>query len=150
MSHVDSGFGIITDLDCLRAVVARDLKLEWCEGKTTYEWYGQWMQDYSDDRAAFNRGINTEQYGKCDHAIRLKGCKYEIGVTKREDGTGWSLVWDKYASGIKISEHIGADAQHLMSAYNLEYIQRMAAETGCMMQQTELENGDLAVELIET
>lgn len=150
MSHVDSGFGIITDLDSLRAVVARDPKLEWCEGKTTYEWYGKWMEDYSGERAAFNRGIDPSQYGKCDHAIRLKGCHYEIGVTKRNDGEGWSLVWDKWGSGKKISQHIGADAEHIMSAYNLEYVQRMAAETGCMVQQIELEDGDLAVDLIET
>jgi hypothetical protein len=150
MSHLDSGLGIITEdgLDCLRAVVAKDPKLEWCEGATTYQWYGKWMQDYSGERAALNRGIDPSQYGKCSHKIKLKGCHYEIGVTKRNDGLGYSLVWDKWASGHKISAHLGADAEKLMIPYALEYAQHYAAQTGAMLNTTTAEDGSIYVELL--
>ncbi len=44
--------------------------------------------------SAYKLGIDPQEYGTSDHAIRVAGVHYEIGVVKRTDGKGWSLVWE--------------------------------------------------------
>jgi hypothetical protein len=70
----------------------------------------------------------------------MQGCPYEIGVTRREDGKGWTLVWDTYR-GSAISAYIGEDAQKFMCAYSEDIIQQYAAQFGCMMETTLSEDG---------
>jgi hypothetical protein len=137
MSHVVSAQVICTDLDCLRAAVAKFPKLRWMEGKKTYNWYGSWVNDYSRDDAAYKNGIDTSDYGKCEHAIKMDGVEYEIGVMKRKDGAGYSLVWDFFSDGARISEYVGKGAENLMTEYSREFVNQFAAAEGYMMNTSE-------------
>lgn len=151
MSHVTAGKLPITDLDCAREAVGRFPKLKWNEGAKTYAWYNRFQDDWgknNEHKTARARGIDPSLYGKCDHSISMEGCPYEIGVTKRADGRGWSLVWDVWR-GQAISEYIGQDAERFMCAYAEQYYQRYAQETGCLYTSSVDENGDTLVELLQ-
>jgi hypothetical protein len=113
MSHVTTIDLHITDLDSLAKACER-LGLELVTGQKTFKWYGQWVGDYRGQDAAFNQGIDTKDYGKCEHAIRVKGNKqaYEIGLVKRTDGkAGYRLVWDHYAGGFGLCEKVQYNAK---------------------------------------
>lgn len=144
MSHVTSSLAIITDLDVLRWVIKTFFpKLKWMEGQKTYKWYGNFQDDWgeeNEEKTARSRGIDPSQYGKCDHALHLPGCPYEIGITKRNDGEGWSLVWDVWR-GAQLSEYIGNDAEKLMLKYNMAYVEKYAGMEGCMIETTEEDDG---------
>jgi hypothetical protein len=101
MSHVTTIDLFITDLDSLAKACER-LGLELVKGQKTFKWFGQWVGDYRGQDAAYNQGVDVKDYGKCDHAIRVKGNAraYEIGLVKRADGkAGWQLIWDNWAGG---------------------------------------------------
>lgn len=114
MSHVADVEMVVTDLDALDAV-CQQLGLELVRGKKTYTWYGRWVNDYNDPaRAAAARGFDPEQFGKCEHAIKMKGGDvghYEIGLVPRRDGgKGWELLYDNYSSGRNFSQKLGGAA----------------------------------------
>jgi len=101
MSHVTLIDLFITDLDSLEKACER-LGLELVRGQKTFKWYGQWVGDYKGRDAAYRQGVDTKDYGKCEHAIRVKGNAraYEIGLVARTDGKpGYRLVWDNWAGG---------------------------------------------------
>jgi hypothetical protein len=150
MSHVTAGLGIIKDIDCLERSVAKFPQLEFLRDKTSYEWNGEFYDDWGESNeqlTARARGVDPSQYGKCDHAIRMKGCQYEIGVTKREDGQGWSLVWDVWR-GQKLSATIGKDGEKLMTEYNLEFCQQFALQNGFAIDMQEVE-GEAVITMTE-
>lgn len=128
ISHVVTSPVIISDLNCLQQAVERDPKLIWKEGQKKYAWVGRYYRDYHEEDAAYHHGINPKDYGKCEHAIKVKGCKFEIGVVKRKDGKGYSLVWDFIGDGQKINDAIGKGAEKLISDYQEIYLQTFAAE----------------------
>lgn len=149
MSHVTCSLAVITDLDCLkRTLAAKFPALQWMEGQQKYNWYGSWQNDFSTDQAAYKRGVDVDQYGKCEHAIRVPGCAYEIGVTKRKDGEGYTLVWDLWR-GKEISKAIGQDAEILMNAYNEEYVSSYAQANGYMLQEEVNSDGNLVMTLLQ-
>lgn len=137
MSHVKTSDVIVKDLDCLREAVKKFPKLSFVEGQKKFTWYGEWVNDYDNANAAYKHGISTEDYGKCDHAIRMEGVAYEIGLMKRKDGEGYSVVWDFYGCGRRIDEYIGHDGEKLMTEYNRLYIEKFAMENGFTMQVEE-------------
>jgi hypothetical protein len=142
VSHVTSSLVTIGDLDILKKALTKFPKLKWHEGQKTYAWYNRFQDDWgkqNEHKTARARGINPSQYGKCESAISLPGCAYEIGVTKREDGQGWSLVWDVWR-GQAISEYIGEDAQLLMCEYSRLYCEQYALSAGYISNTTEDED----------
>jgi Protein of unknown function (DUF1257) len=143
MSHVVCSSIIINDLDALRKAVARFPNLIFNEKKKTFNLYGEWVNDYSAQDAAYKNGIDVDQYGKCDVCIQMEGVKYEIGVVRRMDGQGWSLVWDNVGDGHKLTSLLGAHAQTLTTAYAEEYIRKFAERNGFIMEEQADENGDL-------
>ena len=139
MSHVTSSLVVVTDLDVLKKVLSKFPKLHFKEGQKTYAWYNRFQDDWgkqNEHRTARARGIDPSQYGKCDSAISMDGCPYEIGITKRNDGQGWSLVWDVWR-GQQISNYIGESAEKLMCAYSQQYIEDYALANGYMCSATE-------------
>lgn len=111
MSHVADVDLKITDLDAFKKACDA-LGLVVIEGQTTWKWFGQWMNDYSDpNRAAASRGFAPEQFGHGDHAVRFKDAAsgdYELGLVPRRDGgPGWELLYDNYASGTKFARQLG-------------------------------------------
>lgn len=146
MSHVVSSAVIVTDLVALKAAVSKIKGLHWQENQHTYNWYGKWVGDYNQADAAFKLGIKPEDYGKCEHAIKVDGSDYEIGVMKRTDGTGYAITWDFWGTGRRINEVIGDGAEKLMVAYQQAFIQQFAQHEG--MNMTTSENADeITVEL---
>lgn len=88
-------------------------------GQKTFEWFGTWMDDYDQVDAAYvAAGIKPEEYGKCDHAIRVPGAKYEIGLVSREGS--FLPLWDNWRSG---------GLSHLTAANGMGgFVQRYVAE----------------------
>lgn len=130
MSHVVCSRIIITDLDLLKKALADFPKLKWNKDKKTYKWWGRWEDDYAAKDAAYKNGIDVDQYGKCDVCIQMDGVEYEIGVVKRKDGQGWSLVWDNVCDGEILSRYIGRNGEKLMTAYAEAYARRFAEQRG--------------------
>lgn len=120
MSHVADMNLKIKNLDDLSRA-CQTLGLELVRDQKTYKWFGRWMNDYSGENAAYNHGIKPEDYGKCDHAIRIPGDSkaYEIGVVA--DGSGeYQLIWDFYGGGFGLVDKIGKTGGKLKQAYGVE------------------------------
>lgn len=141
---------IVLDLEVLRIAIKKFPQLRWIEDKKTYNWYaGGWQDDYAKSDAAYKNGIPVEDYGKCEHAIHMDGVDYEIGVVKRRDGEGYSLVWDFFGCGKKISKVIGDSAEKLMIEYQQHYIRQFADSNGMMLDQSTDSEGNLVLTLNE-
>src|SRR5574342_676271 len=137
MSHMDAAKAVVMDLDCLKDAVSTFLKLHWREGQTTHAWYGKWMDDHDTETAAYRQGVPVEDYGHCLHAISVDGSGYEIGVVKRKDGQGYSLVWDFYGTGRNINKVIGDGAEKLMVEYQRLLCAKYAMQAGCVTSETQ-------------
>jgi len=119
MSHVTTIDLFITDLDALSKACER-LGLELVIGQKTFKWFGEFVGDYKKAD-----GIDVKDYGKCEHAIRVKGNTkaYEIGLVKRNDGKpGYRLAWDFFAGGFGLCEKVTYDkkAAHSPNADKLK------------------------------
>lgn len=85
----------------------------------TWKWVGQWYNDYHANDAAYKHGIKPEQYGTCDHAIRVKDDKtaYEIGLYAQPDG-GFTPAFDFWGGpGARMKARVGDDGSKLKQAY---------------------------------
>ena len=116
MSHVAAiDILIKKDKDSLKAVKAacKELGLVFCENKNTFEWYGQWVQDYNQADAAYKDGFYTEQpakglraaarvyagWGLSQTFYRVEGDVKQMGYASLEDflvgfWEGWLLSKD--------------------------------------------------------
>lgn len=83
MSHVVTVDVRVRNLKALAAACER-LGLELLRDKKTFRWFGKWVNDYHDANAAVNNGINPKDFGKCEHAIAVKGNK-----KKKPTRLGW-------------------------------------------------------------
>lgn len=122
MSHVTKMKLEVNDLDSLAAACER-IGCELVRNQTTWKWYGRWVNDYGAEDAAYKNGISVEDYGKCLHAIRVKGNPraYEIGVVASPSGKGFALVFDFYGSaGRAIQDRVGKDGKNLERWYAAE------------------------------
>ena len=88
MSHISKIELVIHSLEDLKDA-CRKLGFEFIKNQKTFKWYGRWVGD-----TPLPEGINIEDLGKCDHAIRVPGCNYEVGVVKR--GDHYTLLWDYF------------------------------------------------------
>src|SRR3954468_24268369 len=118
MSHVEEVEVEFSDLDVLRIAVERrggELMI----GQRTHAWWGTFLGDSVNMRnSAVAAGRDPKTFGKCDHAIRVKGVPgvmgpsgpWEIGVCAKGDGK-WGLVYDNYgAAGRALDQRFGKDA----------------------------------------
>jgi len=94
------------------------LGFSFIENQKTYQWYGRWVGD-----SPLPEGIALEDLGKCDHAIRIQDCAYEIGIVKK--GAKYILLWDSWHTG-GLEQKIGKEAGILKQAYTIERIKREA------------------------
>ena len=120
MSHVAK---IELEIKSLEALIqaCRRLGFEFVRDQKTYQWYGRWMGDYP-----LPEGITTDQLGACDHAIKVPGCTYEIGVVKRN--SSYTLLWDSWETALRLK--IGLDAGVLRQAYTVEAVRQDAKLKG--------------------
>ena len=147
MSHVAVVKVIIKSLECLRRAGER-LGLQLNLGQGTFKWFGQWMNDYDAQNAAYRSGIKTEDYGKCLHALVIPGDDeaYEIGVCANPKGEGFVLAYDFYGPGQKLLARAGPDCQILVQEYAAQVAEMEAQELlaqGFQVQRQALPNGDL-------
>jgi hypothetical protein len=149
MSHVAVvKMNRIRSLDSLKAACAR-IGLVFQEGQQTYKWFGKWMNDYDGENAAYRAAkMDPKLYGKCDHAISVKGKKdaYEIGVVKAKDGDGYELVWDDWNGGYGLIAAAGTNCAKLADAYGLEEARAELYEMGAVEIKEEVVEGQ--VELV--
>lgn len=97
MSHVVTIKCQIRDLASLDLACKR-VGFELVRGKKSFEWYGRWVGDYDGEDAAYRNGLTTEEYGQCDHVIKVPGAKYEIGLKAQNDGA-FKPVFDNFSPG---------------------------------------------------
>ena len=126
MSHIARIDLIVKDLDALDrackkigATLVRDAK--------QYIWY-------------------AGQKKRCDAAIRIPGCSYEVGVIKGGDvnNPSYSLEADFWSSG-GLTQKIGRDAGLLKQHYGVELARKHYESQGYMLQVETKENGELVV-----
>lgn len=95
MSHVSniSTDGLEFDLDVIKEMCEHQ-GWQFREGQETFAWYGRFMGD-----SPIPEGFSPEDYGKCNHAIRIPGCGYELGVVKSVGGEGYVVLADFWQDG---------------------------------------------------
>lgn len=131
MSHIVT---IKTELRDLQAIRAACKRLGWTfvEGQRTYAWYGRYMGD-----SQLPEGITQEELGHCDHAIRVPGASYEIGL--KATGRGFVPLWDYWHAG-KLPENAG---QRLAQAYAIEKARAEARRAGHTVSERQLADGSV-------
>lgn len=114
MSHVSVVKVVVRNVDALEAACA-DLGLEFVRDQKTYGWYGRSVGDHLAEDDAVRLGVPVDQLGKCEHAIKVPGTEYEIGVAM-VNGVG-RLLFDSWGPGQKIVEACGPKLEKLSQAY---------------------------------
>jgi hypothetical protein len=151
MSHVAKVDTVILDLELLKQA-AKACGLEFRENQKTYRWYGRWVNDYHGADAAYKQGIDPKNYGKCTHAIAVRGnpSAYEIGVVKNPTGDGYLLIWDFYAGGYGLQDCIGRDGSKLLDQYSkLATIQHAEQQGWTWEEVTDPETGGIQLNLYD-
>jgi len=151
MSHVVGIKTVVKDLGALKKA-AEAMGLEWREGQTTHKWWGRWVDDYAESNAAYRLGIDPKEYGKCLHAIAMKGRPdaYEIGVVKNPKGEGYVLVFDFFGQQGNITAACGEDLRKLLKEYEYQVVVddpgiQDLVNQGYTIQKDVQENGDIKV-----
>ena len=134
MSHIAKISVEIKDLAALRQACAR-LGFSFQEGQRSYAWYGRYQGD-----TPLPEGITQDQLGKCDHAIRVPGAKYEIGLVQQEGR--YALLWDSWEEG-GLAQILGANAERLVQAYAIEAAKNAAVAQGHSVYEEALEDGSV-------
>lgn len=129
MSHVAAIKTEFTDLPAMQAA-CKELGLVFKTGQKTFRWFGRWVDDYRAEEAAFNLGIDPKDYGKCEHAIEVPGCAYDIGVVKNPKGKGYLVAFDFWGPGQKIVQAIGEKGGKFTQRYSLVKAESLAKAKG--------------------
>ena len=115
MSHVVSIQLLIKDLEALK-MACKDLGCEFIKDKKEYAWYGVHVGDYP-----LPEGMTKEEMGKCNHAIKVPGANWEIGVVKEKDGKSYKLIYDFFGDeGRKIHNVCGENLGKLKQRYTID------------------------------
>ncbi|MGA2228078.1 MAG: DUF1257 domain-containing protein [Syntrophobacteraceae bacterium] len=121
MSHIAKIELEINDPETLKLACER-LGLQFMENQTTYSWYGTWVGD-----SPLPEWITASDLGKCNHAIRVPGAQYEIGIVKRD--RKYILLWDFWHQG-GLEQKLGKNAGRLKQAYTIERVRKEARVKG--------------------
>ena len=132
MSHIAKIELEIKDLQSLKEACKR-LGFEFVPEQKSYKWYGKWVGD-----APMPEGISMEQLGKCDHAIRVPGAEYQIGVVKRNEK--YLLLWDSWYEG-GLEAEIGRDGGLLKQAYAIESIKKVVRLKNYRLREVKTDQG---------
>lgn len=165
MSHVAAVDVVVTDLEAVKAA-CKALGLTFCENQKTYQWYSQgWMDDspipdnlFSPEETARVRAMSKPDriaymnkfLGKCDHAIRVPGAQYEIGLRRRADGS-YSVAFDWYGSGgAPILRALGGqNAPKFVQAYGHAKVKLEAKRYGHIIEsEKRLADGTIKLRLL--
>jgi hypothetical protein len=117
MSHISKIELEVNDLTTLKRACAR-LGLRFVESQKTFKWFGY-------------------EEGRCDHAIKVPGATYEIGVTKK--GTLYELQCDYF--DYALSNVIGQNGGLLKQAYAIERTKTEARRKGYSIIEKRTDSG---------
>lgn len=156
MSHVTTCDVKVRNLDALEQACQR---LGWTlvRNQKTFAWYGKWLGDTElphglltdEHRVKWNGFTNTrdqrqyltEIFNQCDHAIKVPGAKYEIGLVRR--GEDYVPVWDYWQDG-----GLSQDAWAPMAQAYAVCQAKMAAEAnGFIVGESTLDTGSIELTL---
>lgn len=114
MSHVDNiaTHGEKFELEVIR-VMCKRMGWTFLEGQKTYKWFGTSIGDYP-----IPEGMTVEDLGKCDHAIQVPGCRYEVGVRLNTDGSA-SITADFWDGG-GLNAVLGQKGEVFWQEYNCQ------------------------------
>lgn len=136
MSHVDniSTNGEEFDLEVIQELCRR-MGWTFVEGKKTYAWYGYSVGDYP-----IPEGFTEADLGKCDHAIQIPGCSYEVGLVQGVDG-GYNVIADFWREG-GLDQVLGKHGELFQRDYNWQKDVMAAEEKGYDWQEVEIKAED--------
>ena len=132
MSHISKIELVIHSLRDLKEACQK-LGFEFIENQKTFKWYGSWAGD-----TPIPEGVKIEDLGKCDHAIKVPGCTYEVGVIRR--GDHYILLWDYYSAG-GLEPKIGPNAGILKQAYTVARVKKKARIKGYRIREKKMDQG---------
>jgi hypothetical protein len=130
MSHLITNKLRINDLDILKKVIDADCRFKWKSNVKTFKTYQHGEE--------LNRAIST--IGTLEHAIRINGCEYEVGVVRNKDGNGWSLMFDPFDQAAE--KIVGRECETLMVMYGETYVRDYAERNGFILEQ-QMDGDDL-------
>lgn len=137
MSHVVKIETKIIDLNALRSAVIA-MGFEWLQDQKTYAWYGTWIGD-----TPMPADMKKEDLGKCEHAIRVPGASYTVGVVR--SGAGYELRYDYWMEG-GLEPVLGRAAGPLVQAYAVQKTLQEARVSGRnVLNQRKLANGSIEI-----
>lgn len=134
MSHVAKIKAEIKDLKALKNTCDR-MGWQFKENQKSYKWWGRSVGDYP-----LPEGYNASDLGKCDHAISVPNCNYEIGVVKsKANPKTYDLLWDFFDSSLK-SAMGGVTAPKLVQAHTIEAGKIAARKKGYTFKEVQFED----------
>jgi len=144
MSHVANVEVEINDLTALKTACDK-LGLEFVQGQTTYKWFDRYLADSNVGRQTVRDGFRPEDFGKCEHAIKVPDSNYEVGVVKNPTGNGYRLIYDEYGSqGQVITKRLGGtQLTKLKTEYGATKAQRHLQRSGYRVVRRVLANGQV-------
>lgn len=145
MSHVIGINLVISDLKALEAA-CKELGLQFMRDQKKHAWYGSWQRDYDRADAAYkNVGVDPMKYGHCEHAIKVPGSDYEIGVYNNPKGKGFVLAYDNWGTGQVILQKLGSGLEKIKQSYAACKAELEARAKGWMTTRVKLPNGSLKI-----
>ena len=145
MSHVEAIEGEYLDLESMRDAFTR-LGGEWMEGQQTYEWWNSHVGDYP-----IPAGMKKEDLGKCEHAVRFPGTKWEVGVINNPTGKGYTVIYDFYgSSGAPLKRAMGGvKGEEFKRQYGIAVAKKTARSHGYRVQEKLLANGETELRCVK-
>lgn len=135
MSHMAKIEIIVKNLAALQDA-CNELGWQFLEGQTTYAWFGRYMNDWP-----LPDSVTVDQLGKCDHAIRVPNCDYEIGLVWNYKLGGYQIVYDFWKAG-GLVQVLGENGGPLRKAYAVNEIKNIAKKKRWRLaKESDIENG---------
>jgi hypothetical protein len=147
MSHITAIAIEIKDLAALEAAT-KELGAELIRNQHTYKWYGTSVGDYP-----LPAGFTADMLGKCEHAIRLPGNNYEIGVVRNPlKPSTFTLLYDFWGyggqhDGHKLKAHFGDGLKKLVQLYGVHAATIAARSRGHAVARQTLPNGSIKLQI---
>lgn len=130
MSHNEIIDLEVTDLKTL-ANTAKRMGGELILNQKTYKWFDRFMDDYP-----LPEGIKVSDLGKCEHAIKFPGIKYEVGIIKSRQTKGaYELLWDFWDRNLK-TKMGGSKATTFIQHYTMEKTRQAAMSKGKLCRES--------------
>jgi hypothetical protein len=134
------------DLDAVEAACRELGTLELRRDQHSYRWFGTYMND-SESGRRYAAQVSPEKWGRCAHAIAVKGNAeaYEIGLVENADGN-YDLVFDSWGPGQALVKACGEDLYRLRQSITANICEReMAREAFHTFREVDA-SGNLVIE----